>query len=191
MIIDQLPEISSVEDTDELPIEHGTTTYKAPLSKIWNRLKAVFASSSSPLMDGTAAAGTSDLFSRADHVHPSDTSKQDAITVTGMLKSDGNTVSAATKGADYGARAFQVTLPAADWSNKELTVSNTYIQPYIYAIFVSADVASKAAYNAAGVYADDVTGYSQMTFHCTTTPATDLTVNLVRIASANSKTINL
>ena len=34
MIIDQLPEISAVQETDEIPVERGTKTYKAPLQKI-------------------------------------------------------------------------------------------------------------------------------------------------------------
>lgn len=34
-------------------------------------------SSANPLMDGTAAVGTSTDYARADHVHPADTSKQD------------------------------------------------------------------------------------------------------------------
>lgn len=38
------------------------------------------ASSATPVMDGTGAAGTSNDYARADHVHPSDTSKQDALT---------------------------------------------------------------------------------------------------------------
>lgn len=38
------------------------------------------ASSITPSMDGTGAAGTSDDYARADHVHPADTSKQDALT---------------------------------------------------------------------------------------------------------------
>jgi hypothetical protein len=37
-------------------------------------------STAAPAMDGTAAAGTSTDYARADHVHPSDTSKQDALT---------------------------------------------------------------------------------------------------------------
>lgn len=36
-------------------------------------------SSTTPAMDGTAAAGTSTDYARADHVHPHDTSKQDAL----------------------------------------------------------------------------------------------------------------
>lgn len=37
-------------------------------------------SSAAPAMDGTAAAGSSTDYARADHVHPSDTAKQDALT---------------------------------------------------------------------------------------------------------------
>lgn len=37
-------------------------------------------SSAAPAMDGTAAAGSSTDYARADHVHPSDTNKQDALT---------------------------------------------------------------------------------------------------------------
>ena len=84
MIIDQLPTISSVSDTDELPIESGTTTYKTPLSKIWDRLKAAFASNSTPIMDGTAAAGTADTYSRSDHVHPTDTTRAAASDVANL-----------------------------------------------------------------------------------------------------------
>ena len=36
--------------------------------------------SANPLMDGTAAKGTSVKFAREDHVHPHDTSKQDVLT---------------------------------------------------------------------------------------------------------------
>lgn len=43
-------------------------------------------SSSAPLMDGTASAGTSDEYARGDHVHPTDTSRQAALSVeTGSL----------------------------------------------------------------------------------------------------------
>jgi len=38
------------------------------------------ASDANPQMDGTADAGSSNDYSRADHVHPSDTSKQDVLT---------------------------------------------------------------------------------------------------------------
>jgi len=40
------------------------------------------ASTATPSMDGTGAAGSSADYARADHVHPHDTSKQDALTVS-------------------------------------------------------------------------------------------------------------
>ena len=46
------------------------------------------ASSATPLMDGTAAAGTSNAFARGDHRHPSDTSKQDVIDSSHKLSAD-------------------------------------------------------------------------------------------------------
>ena len=58
------------------------------------------ASSATPQMDGTGAAGSSSAFARGDHVHPSDTSKQDAI----------NDLAAIRSGAAAGATAVQ---PAA------------------------------------------------------------------------------
>lgn len=48
----------------------------------WTLIKNMFAkpSSASPQMDGTASAGSSALYARGDHVHPSDTSKADKAT---------------------------------------------------------------------------------------------------------------
>ena len=53
-------------------------------------------SNNSPAMDGTADAGSSANYSRADHVHPSDTSKQDIMTagngidiVSNVIATDG------------------------------------------------------------------------------------------------------
>lgn len=45
-------------------------------------------SSAVPVMDGTAAAGSSDDYARADHVHPSDTTKQDALTTAQLAAVD-------------------------------------------------------------------------------------------------------
>jgi len=87
------------------------------------------ASDANPLMDGTAAAGTAETWSRADHVHPVDTSRQAAITANGILKGDGaGNVTAAIAETDYGtyskptggipkadlAQAVQDSLDAAD-----------------------------------------------------------------------------
>lgn len=79
MLIDQLPTIPTVEDTDELPIEKGTTTYKvtkanllaSTISAISTAINAI-KGTATPLEDGTAAVGTSGLLAREDHVHPHD-----------------------------------------------------------------------------------------------------------------------
>ena len=48
----------------------------------WTLIKNMFAkpSSAAPQMDGTASAGSSALYARGDHVHPSDTAKADKAT---------------------------------------------------------------------------------------------------------------
>ena len=138
-----------------------------------------------PLMDGTAAVGISTKYAREDHVHPTDTSKQDSITATGILKGAGSgSVSAATKGTDYGALAFTVTLDDASWSNNAQTVSNASFLASGYGYIVTPASASFADYAAAVIYADNVTTDGSMTFHCSTAPSSDLTVNIIRVVSA-------
>lgn len=46
------------------------------------------ASTSTPLMDGTAAVGTSNAFARGDHRHPSDSNKVDKVTGKGLSTED-------------------------------------------------------------------------------------------------------
>lgn len=46
------------------------------------------ASTSTPLMDGTAAVGTSTAFARGDHVHPSDTNKVSKASGYGLAKKE-------------------------------------------------------------------------------------------------------
>ena len=59
-------------------------------------------SSTSPKMDGTATVGTETTWARGDHIHPSDTNKQNKITASGILKGNGSgTITAATAGTDY------------------------------------------------------------------------------------------
>lgn len=53
---------------------------------------SVSPSSSVPLMDGTGAAGTATTYSRADHVHPHDTSKQDVLTSSDLATVNGQSV---------------------------------------------------------------------------------------------------
>lgn len=115
-----------------------------------------------PLMDGTAAVGTSTKYARQDHVHPTDTSR-------------------ATK-ADF--TSFTITLASASWSSNAQTVSNANFIASGYAYIVSPASASFADYGAAQIYADDVTTTGQMTFHCTDAPSSNLTVNIARVVAS-------
>ena len=71
-------------------------------AQILNKPSIPSGSSTSPKMDGTATVGTETTWAHGDHVHPSDTNKQDKITANGILKGNGSgTISAAVAGTDY------------------------------------------------------------------------------------------
>ena len=141
-------------------------------------------SSATPLMDGTASAGSGTSFSRDDHIHPTDTSRQASITASGVLKGLGSgSVSAAAKGTDYGALSFTVTLTTT-WTGNAQTVSNANFATSGYAYIVSPASSSFLDYGAAQIYADNVTTSGQMTFHCVDAPSSSLTVNITRVVSA-------
>ena len=80
--------------------------------------------------------------------------------------------------------AFTVTLTAAGWSDNAQTISNEKFVSVGYAYTVSPASGSFADYADAMVYADDVTTNGQMVFHCDSTPTADLTVNIVRMVTA-------
>ncbi len=71
------------------------------------------ASTANPVVDGTASPGSATTWSRGDHVHPTDTTRQAKITASGILKGNGSgTVTAATAGTDYQMPIKVVTNPA-------------------------------------------------------------------------------
>lgn len=57
-------------------------------SFIQNKPTIPSAGSSDPLMDGTASAGTANTYSKSDHVHPTDTSRQAVIDSNNKLSAD-------------------------------------------------------------------------------------------------------
>lgn len=77
-------------------------------------------SSTSPKMDGTATVGTETAWAHGDHIHPSDTNKQDKITASGILKGNGSgTITAATAGTDY-----QAPLPSQTGNSGKFLTTN-------------------------------------------------------------------
>lgn len=93
-----------------------------------------------PLMNGTAAVGASSLYSRGDHVHPSDTSRAAASALNNYLPLAGGTVTgplllsqnptqasgAATKGYSDGTYVFK----SGDTMTGALNVSNGRVVSY-------------------------------------------------------------
>ena len=79
---------------------------------------------------------------------------------------------------------FTVTLTAAGWADNAQTISDARFVSTGYAYTVAPASGSFANYADAMVYADDVTTNGQMLFHCDSTPTTDLTVNIVRMVTA-------
>ena len=80
--------------------------------------------------------------------------------------------------------AFTVSLTAAGWADNAQTISNAKFLSAGYAYTVAPASGSFADYADAMVYADDVTADGQMVFHCDSAPTADLTVNIVRMVTA-------
>lgn len=80
----------------ELVQNHPVYYYKDGAIRLWINAPTASvptASDTNPQMDGTAAAGTSNNYSRADHVHPTDTSRMAANlkgTANGVAELDAN-----------------------------------------------------------------------------------------------------
>lgn len=73
--------------------------------------------------------------------------------------------------------SFAVTLPVADWVNDEQTVSAVGVDSNSV-VFIGAAPTSVTEYNTCGVICT-AQGTDSLTFTCTTTPANDLTVNVL------------
>ena len=78
---------------------------------------------------------------------------------------------------------FQVTLASNSWSNNTQTVTDSNFVTTGYTYIVSPSTSSFNDYAEAQIYADDVTTASQMTFHCSSTPTSAITVKVVKLQS--------
>lgn len=80
-----------------------------------------------PAMDGTASPGSSTLWARGDHVHPSDTSKQDVLTFDATPTA--NSTNPVTSGGVKAALDSEViVVNLASFSSLPQTVSNAAIK---------------------------------------------------------------
>jgi hypothetical protein len=86
------------------------------------------ASSTTPIVDGTAAVGTAVTYARADHVHPTDTSRAPTAspTFTGTLTTP-LTTAGVVKTTSAGVISSVATLANADLTNSSVTVNGSAI----------------------------------------------------------------
>ena len=89
--------ITEVDGVKTLTVGNITVTLATKTSQLTNDAgfitasdvpEGAAASSTTPKMDGTAAVGTETAFARGDHRHPTDTSRQAAITSSNKLSAD-------------------------------------------------------------------------------------------------------
>lgn len=90
-------EVGALPSTTSIPSKTSDLTNDSGFITTSDIPEGAAASTSTPLMDGTAAVGTELAFARGDHRHPSDTSKQDVISDLATIRS----------GAEAGATAYQ------------------------------------------------------------------------------------
>lgn len=75
-----------------------------------------------------------------------------------------------------------VTLPAASWSDRELTIAHdSFLADSNYWYFVCGDADNFSAWSDAVIYAENIKENGYMTFHCMVTPEVDLTVLILRL----------
>lgn len=78
----------------ELQTEHPVYWHDGTGIRIWTGAESggssVEPSSTTPSMDGTAAVGTATTYARADHVHPTDTSRQETLVSGTNIKTINN-----------------------------------------------------------------------------------------------------
>ena len=79
---------------------------------------------------------------------------------------------------------FTITLTAEGWADNAQTISNEKFVSSGYAYTVAPASGSFLNYAEAMIYADDVTTNGQMVFHCDSVPTENLTVNIVRMVTA-------
>ena len=79
-----------------IPDTHNTGLTPTQIDTAFSNALTHVPSTATPAMDGTASAGESDEFARGDHVHPTDTSRQAALSVvdtTVILGTDNTDIS--------------------------------------------------------------------------------------------------
>lgn len=176
------------ETAMELNARHPVYYYKEGAIRQWTNAESgegstIDPATATPLMDGTAAVGTSAKYAREDHIHPTDTSRQSTLVSGTNIKTiNGNSVLGSGDLAISGGAQITtttVTIAASDWSNNACTKTVTGVKASS-SVVVTYAPASKAVYTAADIYCSAQAANS-LTFACATTPTASVTVNVMII----------
>lgn len=123
------------------------------------------ASSTTPLMDGVASAGTETAFARGDHRHPSDTSKQDVISDLATIRSGAAAGTTAYQKPSTGipdtdlSSAVQASLGKADTAIQSTDLTNALGD---YATTAAMQTAINTAVASAYIYKGSVANYAAL-----------------------------
>lgn len=124
-------DVGALASTTTIPSKTSQLTNDSGFITTSDIPEGAAASTTTPLMDGTAAVGTELAFARGDHRHPTDTSRQAAITSSSKLSadliSDGTTnkVVTATEKSTWNSKQSALTFDGTynASTNKAATVS--------------------------------------------------------------------
>ena len=144
----------------------------------------------SGLLKGDGAGGVTNAVAGTDYQTPLTTEGAQTLGIDSTPTSGSRNL--ITSGAVYTSLqnkadksvAFTVTLTAAGWSDNVQTISDARFVSTGYAYTVAPASVSFADYAEAMIYADDVTADGQMMSHCDSAPTADLTVNILRMVTA-------
>lgn len=161
----------------EIDLDGGTVTFTTRATTIASSLSLILgAYNSTPNMDGTGSAGSSGLFARGDHRHPSDTSRVPITrTVNGKALSSNITLAP----SDIGISSVAVSIPVSSWSNSTATVAVSGVTTS-NTVVVSPAPASVTDWSYNGITCS-AQGTNTLTFTCSRTPASAISVNVIII----------
>lgn len=209
--------ITESSGTKSLTIGNTTATIATKTSELTNDSdfitsadipEGAAASSTTPLMDGTASVGSETRFARGDHRHPTDTSRQAAITSSNKLSAD--LISDGTTNKTVTATEKSTWDSKGTYSKPSGGIPKTDLASAVQTSLENADSALQSetdpvfsASAAAGITAEDISnwnsgesnvvksvnttaGTSGINLSLSTAGALDVTISSGSIASGNS-----
>ena len=161
----------------EIDLDGSTVTFTTRATTIGISLAEMLGPyTSTPMMDGVGAAGSSGFFARGDHVHPSDTSRVPVTrTIAGKPLSSNITLVA----SDAGVVSSTITIQTSNWIGTTATVSASGVTAS-NTVVVAPAPASIADWNTFEVKCTGQ-GAGTLTFTAAGTPDAAIVVNLIII----------